>query len=689
MAAARQSTDRALTSRFGTLRNLYLRLVDSGIPAVMRQGDPNMLRRARLIIGFTLVLLLLGLETAVFFTWALPGYASLRVNAALAVALGLTLAIPSVFRRTGSLELGANLVIAGSAIVIVSTIFVSGGIDSDLLHWVGVLPMLAALMGARRSAWCWAFFGILTVGLLVYADGAGSYFSNALDLAQHSSTLLIQRCVDVSSWLGILLAIALLYEGHTEQQTAELAVKNADLESEIVQRTRAEERTLYLAHYDELTELPNRRFFRQQLAEAVERAKRNSREVAILYLDLDGFKEVNDTHGHSRGDELLREVAKRLRHCVRLIDSVARGTEGIEDSVSRLGGDEFTILLDGLRSHFEAAIVAKRVLDSLSSPIRLGHQEVFISASIGIAIHAGTDDMDEILQNADRAMYYAKEKGKNNFQFFDPSMNSDIVKRSQTSTDLRGALDDGQFVLHFQPIVETAGHSITAMESLIRWQHPERGLLPPSEFIEVAENTGLIVRLGEWVITESCRSFARWREIGVAPARVSVNVSSVQFRTGALARTVSDTLRKVDLSPQCLELEITENAMMLDEEEASRCLADLKSLGVRIALDDFGTGYSSLSYVKRFPVDALKIDRSFVAGLESDPEAQAISTAIIAMAHQLGLSVVAEGVETVAQERFLEDRGCDELQGFRFSRPVDAPATERLLLAGVIEGEDL
>jgi len=688
MAAARQSTDRALKSRLGTLRDLYLRLVDAGIPAEMREGDPDTLRRARLIIGFTLVLILLGLETSVFFSWAMPSYASLRINAALVVALGLTLAIPSVFRRSGSLELAANLVIAGSALVIIATFTISGGIDSELLHWVGVLPMLAALMGARRSAWSWAVFGLFTMGLLTLVDGVGASFPNALELTPRSSTLWIQRFVDVSSWLAILLAIALLYEGHTEQQTAQLAVKNADLETEIVQRNRAEERTLYLAHYDELTELPNRRFFRQQLATAVGRAKRNSRRVAILYLDLDGFKEVNDTHGHSRGDELLREVAKRLRNCVRLIDSVARGREGTEDSVSRLGGDEFTILLDGLHSVDEATIVAKRVLDSLSRPIRIGEQEVYISASIGIAIHSGADDMDEILQNADRAMYHAKEKGKNNFQFFDASMISDVAQRSQTSTDLRRALDAGQFVLHFQPLVETAGHTISGMESLIRWRHPEHGLLPPAKFIAVAENTGLIVRIGEWVIRESCRSFARWRKMGVAPSRVSVNVSSVQFRTDDLARTVSDALREFDLPSECLELEITESAMMLDEEEAARCLSALKSLGVRIALDDFGTGYSSLSYVKRFPVDSLKIDRSFVGGLESDPDAQAICTAIIAMAHQLELSVVAEGVETVAQERFLEERGCDELQGFRFSRPVAASVAECLLLEGTIDGEE-
>jgi diguanylate cyclase (GGDEF)-like protein len=669
-------------------RHLYLRIIDSGIPEAMRAGDANTLRRARIILGFTLVLILLGLEAAAFFSWALTGDAAIRVEASLIAALLLTLAIPSAFRRTGSLELGANLVLAGSFLVIVVIFSVSGGIETDLLHWVGVLPMLAALMGARRSAWYWALIGIGTIGFFVYADTIGWHFTDALILKSRSASMWMQRGIDVGSWLAILLAIALLYEGHTEQQTVQLGVQNANLVSEIAQRNRAEERTLYLAHYDELTGLPNRRFLRQQLGLAIDRAKRNDREIAILYLDLDGFKEVNDSLGHALGDDLLCEVSQRLQSCVRLGDSIARGPDEEPKPVSRLGGDEFTILLEGLQHHREAAIVAGRVLNALGEPVMLDDEEVYISVSIGIAMSRGSDDLDKLLRNADRAMYHAKKKGKDNFQFFQASMNADTTKRNQTVSDLRRAIDCDEFVLHFQPIVNCGAHEITGVEALVRWQHPTRGLLQPGEFIQVAEDTGFVVRLGEWVLREACRNYAKWQAMGIAPARMSVNVSSVQFRKGSLSTTVLEALRESGVDPRSLELEITENAMMTDEEEASRCLSELKQLGVRIALDDFGTGYSSLSYVKRFPVDSLKIDRSFVGDLENDPEAQAIPMAIIAMAHQLQLRVVAEGVETSAQEHFLETRGCDELQGYLFSRPVDADQILTLLTVGSIDGHE-
>ena len=676
---ATSQRDAAGAVRASFARALYLQIVDSGIPDEIRSGDPDGHRRARIILGFTLALILLGFETAAFFSWVLPLHAATRISVSLAVGLSLTLLIPSTFRRGGSLTAGANLVIGASYLVILATFTVLGGIRAPVLHWCALLPMLAALMGTPRSAWAWAGIGLLTLGFFTAADVIGWPFENYLDLfTAPASVLRIQRFVDVGSWLGILLAVALLYESHTKQQTRALATKNAELESQSAKRERVERRNLYLAYYDELTSLPNRRLFKQQLSQAMFSAPRHGRLVAILFLDLDGFKRLNDTHGHAVGDELLQKVAQRLRSCLRLADSVSRGDE--TEIVSRLGGDEFTILLGDLRNHREAAIVAERILRGLQQPIMLRNHEVFISGSIGIALYPGAaEDIDELMRNADLAMYHAKDSGRNNYQFFDPSMNADVTRRSALANELRRALEQDEFELYFQPIVEAETHRISGVEALIRWNNPERGVVLPNEFIEIAEESGTIIRLGDWVIEQACQHYAKWHAAGIAPERVAINVSALQFKRGRIVRTVIEAVRRAGLDPGCLELEITENAMMLDEDETARSLAELKAFGVHIALDDFGTGYSSLSYVKRFPVDSLKIDRSFVGEIECDPEAQAIATAIIAMAHRLALKVVGEGVESEAQERFLRDHGCDELQGYRYGRPVPADEISRVL----------
>ena len=669
------------------LRGLLFRIVDSGIPAEMRSGDPDTLRRARIVLSFTLVLVLLGLEAVAFFAWVLEAESSRYVAVALVVGLLLTLAIPFSFRRTGSVDLGANLVIAGSYVVIVSCFTVVGGIRAPLLHWCALLPMLAVLMGSRRSAWLWAAVGFATLSLFVAADAVGWRFPDSLGLARvDGTTLWVQRFVDVGSWVGILLAVSLVYEARKEAQTRELAEKNLELQSEIEQRSRAEERTQYLAYYDELTTLPNRRLFQQQLRSAMEQASRHDRKVAVLFLDLDGFKEVNDTHGHALGDCLLQQAAERLRTCVRMSDSVARGGDANAGVVSRLGGDEFTILLTGIRGHREAALVSQRILECLENPFALGDHEVFISASIGVALYPGdVEGLDDLLRNADVAMYHAKDRGKNNFQFFEEQMNRDIVRHSTLVRALRKALDRDEFTIHYQPMVAALEHRIVGVEALVRWKRSGEGLVAAGEFIDVAEESGLIEPLGDWVVRQACQHYAKWRAAGVAPARLAVNVSGTQLRRGGIVTSVLEALRAADLEPDCLELEVTEGGVMVDEEEASRCLAQLKELGVRVALDDFGTGYSSLSYVKRFPVDSLKIDRSFVADIETDRQARAIATAIIAMAHEMGLTVVAEGVETGAQEQLLTQLGCDEFQGYRFSRPVAAEEMALLLIAGFPE----
>ena len=688
--------------RADRLRSAFLRLVDGAIPPTMR--GPDTLQRARIILGFALVLMMLGLEAVFFFSRSLPSHLSQLMGASLAVGLVLCLAVPGVFRRHGSLTVGGNLVIAGCYLVVTSSFTVVGGIQAPTLHWLALLPLLAVLMGARTSAWVWAIVGFLTIGTLSALDAAGYTFPNALELGNLSGNALwTQRLVDVGSWLVILLSVALLYESHSRQQTQQLAHQNERLASEIEQRSLAEERTQYLAYYDELTTLPNRRLFEEHLQAALEQAPRIERVVAVLFLDLDGFKEVNDTHGHDVGDQLLQQVALRLKSCIRVSDVAARarshappppgddlGRANDPRVVSRLGGDEFTILLTCIRDHREAGLVAQRVLGCFEAPFALADHEVFISTSIGISLFPTSGEtLNDLLRNADLAMYHAKDRGKNTFQFFEDSMNLDIVRHSTLAKDMRKGLDGGdEFSLHFQPIVEGRSQQVVGVEALARWNHPERGPVSPGEFIEVAERSGLIVPLGDWVFHEACRQYAKWDAAGLAPGRIAINVSGPQIRRGLFVETALAALREHDVDPSRVELEVTEGAMLVDEDEASRCLSELKRIGVRVALDDFGTGYSSLSYVKRFPVDSLKVDRSFVSELETDPEAQVIVSAIIAMAHQLGLKVVGEGVETDAQERFLLEHGCDELQGYRYGRPASAGDIARLLLDGAPPSED-
>ncbi|MCP5041970.1 MAG: EAL domain-containing protein, partial [bacterium] len=394
----------------------------------------------------------------------------------------------------------------------------------------------------------------------------------------------------------------------------------------------------------------------------------------------EGFKESNDTHGHSTGDELLQKVSTRLLGCVRGVDRIARQTEQDSEFVSRLGGDEFTILLDSLSEFSEAAIVAQRVIDGLAAPFHLEECEVYVSASIGIALYSDNlTSLDELLRNADLAMYHAKKLGRNNFQFFDPAMNESVVERTTLAHTLRLAVERKELELHYQPILAAATREIVGVECLARWHSRECGLVEPERFITAAEQSGLIVDLGEWVLLEACSQFARWQEEGIAPERIGINISGQQFRTKQLVSAVIDAVRETKIDPGCVELEITETAVMVNEVEASECLEDLKRFGVSVALDDFGTGYSSLSYIRRFPVDALKIDRSFVDVIESNPEAHAITMAILAMAKRLGLRVVAEGVETESQGALLTREGCDELQGFLYSPPISASQMTALL----------
>ena len=435
-----------------------------------------------------------------------------------------------------------------------------------------------------------------------------------------------------------------------------------------ISRRRAEDRIRHLAHYDELTGLANRNMFTQCLGHALAQARRNETQLAILFIDLDRFKNVNDTLGHAAGDRLLKEVADRLCGCLRE-----------SDTIGRLGGDEFVVLLEGMPQPTHSAEVAQKILATLAKPFNVDSQEFHLTASIGISTYpADSKNLESLLKNADIAMYHAKELGKNNFQFYSAQMNIHTLERLELESHLRSALRHNEFLLHYQPKIDVKNRRVIGMEALVRWQHPTKGLIPPMQFIPMAEETGLIVPIGEWVLRTACARNKAWQEQGLPPLCVAVNLSARQFTNELLVQNVLRVLNETGLEAAFLELEITESMVMHDPEHAVEQLKRLKAIGIRISMDDFGTGYSSLSYLKRFPIDSVKIDRSFINGLPLDADDVAITQAIIAMAHGLKLKVIAEGTETGEQFSFLRDHGCDELQGYYFSKPL--PEDEFFLL---------
>ncbi|MDX1490404.1 MAG: EAL domain-containing protein [Pseudohongiellaceae bacterium] len=427
-----------------------------------------------------------------------------------------------------------------------------------------------------------------------------------------------------------------------------------------------------LAFYDPLTGLENRRLFKDRLEQGLKQVKRHKSMMALLFLDLDQFKRINDTLGHDAGDDLLCTVARRIKRCVREVDIV-----------SRLGGDEFTILLPDLRDNRSAAHVADKILKALAKPIQLGTQEVIVSASIGITM-APDDSLNAsvLMRNADLAMYRAKDQGRNNFQFFTDDMNIESVARMSLENELRAAVANDDFVVYFQPQVDMETRSVCGFEALVRWRHLEFDMIPPDRFIPVAEETGLILQLGEIVLRKACMQIKQLEATGIANLSVSVNLSARQFRDQNLIELVKSVLDETNLDPQYLELEITESMLMDNIDQAIDILRQLKALGLTVSIDDFGTGYSSLNYLTRLPVDKLKVDRSFVCNLPHDESHMAITTTIIAMAKQLNMQVIAEGVETKDQLHFLMSKQCNVLQGYLFGAPVSSreliPNLERL-----------
>jgi diguanylate cyclase (GGDEF)-like protein/PAS domain S-box-containing protein len=441
--------------------------------------------------------------------------------------------------------------------------------------------------------------------------------------------------------------------------------------SDISERKEREERVRHLAHHDFLTDLPNRVLLSDRIARAISMAHRTASQVAILFLDLDRFKNVNDSLGHSIGDKLLQEVAHRLRACIRA-----------SDTVSRLGGDEFVLLVPDVTEPASVAVMAQKVLEAVARPYSIEGHELMSSPSIGIAVFPSDgEDVETLLRNADAAMYHAKESGRNNYQFFTPDMNTRATERLSMERSLRRALERGELRLYYQPQYEIASGRIVGMEALIRWEHPEQGLVSPARFMPFAEESGLILPIGEWVLQEACRQNRAWQDAGLKAVRVAVNISALQFRQAGFADTVRAAVERSGLQAHYLELEMTESVIMHDAERVTAALEALKQMGLELAIDDFGTGYSSLSYLKRFPIDKLKIDQSFVRDITTDRDDAAITSAIIALTRNLGLKTIAEGVETREQLEFLRTHGCNEVQGYLLSRPLEAGACAALLTA--------
>jgi diguanylate cyclase (GGDEF)-like protein/PAS domain S-box-containing protein len=462
-------------------------------------------------------------------------------------------------------------------------------------------------------------------------------------------------------WCGLTIAMKRSRHG--------VPLYDISVVEDISARKRAEERIQYLATHDGLTGLPNRAMFGQLLNLAVETGRRYDRKFAVLFIDLDRFKVINDTLGHEAGDVLLREMAARLRECLRASDVVAR-----------LGGDEFVVLVQEVADVGQVSLVARNILSAVMKPVVILGQECRVTASIGVCMHPEEgQDEQSVMKNADMAMYLAKEEGKNNYQFFSGRMKAHSIERLALETNLRRALELDELTLHYQAKVNFKTGAITGVEALLRWYSPQLGTVSPTQFIPLAEETGLIVPIGKWVLRCACEQNVAWQKAGLPPVKMSVNLSMRQLNDESLTREIETVLRETGMDPSLLELEITESMIMHNAERAVKILSTIKALGVKLAIDDFGTGYSSLAHLKRFPIDTLKVDRSFIREIPSDVEDRAIAEAIIAMGKTLSLTVVAEGVETPEQQAFLSERACDEMQGYYFSTPVPADEFAALL----------
>jgi diguanylate cyclase (GGDEF)-like protein len=535
------------------------------------------------------------------------------------------------------------------------------------------------------------------VGEMLTASGAEQYLLNHAGTIKHALELLAQNYYDV-----LLLDLS-LPDGHglsnvtkiqtkapglpivvlssiSDEQLA-LEVVKAGVQDYLVkgrgdahllmramryaiERKHSDERLVYLAHYDHLTNLPNRVLFRDRMTRALAHAQRNTRRVALLFLDLDHFKTINDTLGHDAGDELLVSVARRLETCVRKHDTIAR-----------LGGDEFTAILENIDDADDAAAVAQKIVDTMSRSFQIEGRELFVTVSIGIALFPTCGlDPATLIKNADTALYSAKDNGRSCFKFYSSHMHNMASEHLSMVTALRHALPRGEFLLEYQPQIDPRTHHVLGVEALLRWNHPEQGLLPPTAFIPLLEDSGMIVEVGEWVLRSACLQLNAWQAAGLPPMRMCINTSARQFRPAEFIRRVATIVAETGVDPNCLQFEVTESLLIDNVASTTAKLRALRSIGIQIAIDDFGTGYCSLNYLKQFPLHVLKLDRSFIKDIESRSNDAAIVTAMIALGHSLDMEVIAEGVETEGQLMFLRGQGCDAVQGFLYSGPMAASA---------------
>ncbi len=587
----------------------------------------------------------------------------------------LVMWIAYILSRTRIYKIAVLLALCDLSLIPVLNVILSSDYSVEglliLLIWNTLTIITSSALTSVGFTTLFAIFNILTLILLTVILPSVSFTNMALPLIFN---------VVISIIILVFTQHRNLLEKDRLYKTAQL---NQNLQAELTQRKLTEDRLSYISVHDPLTDLPNRVLFIDRLSHAMERTKRHKDIMyAVFFLDLDRFKVVNDSLGHGVGDKLLVESSQRILACM-------RG----EDTVARLGGDEFVILLEDVKDNQDVIQVAERIQNSLAMPYDLDGHMVFVFASMGIVLtNANYENPDDVLRDADIAMYRAKGQGLGHYKIFDPSMLDRVMTRLELETDLRKALENQQFIVHYQPILDMANQRIIGFEALVRWQHPTKGLIPPAEFIPTAEETGLIIPLGYWVLDEACHQIHAWngQYSFDPPLTINVNLSSRQCEQPDLVQKISDILRKNRLDASQLKLELTESLVIKDSELISNMLSELRELGIQVQIDDFGTGYSSLSYLHTLPIDTLKIDRSFISRLGGKNNGAEIVQTILSLAHNLGMKVIAEGVETDEQFTELSAMDCEYMQGFFFSKAVDSLEAGTMLgkLIGTVEGEN-
>jgi len=556
-----------------------------------------------------------------------------------------------------------------ASIVLVSIALISYPSEQIRFSWFFVIVIFSFFLGGKKLGLIMSSSSVLTILLIEYFvdTSLNTYTLTLAIIILLLGTLVIyfyeEREVSLREKLhdsNLMLEERIRIE--SKKRIKAYQESNLELEESAKKLQEQKEAYKQLAHYDTLTNLPNRIFFLDRLEHSIDKAKRNTTKLAVLFFDLDNFKEINDSLGHTIGDEVLKIVAKRLSSSVRKSDTIAR-----------LGGDEFTLIMEDLSDVYKIGEISQSIIDSINKPMYVQDNELYVSVSIGASFYPNDGlDSKSLIRCADSAMYSAKQSGKNIFHFYKPEMTEKAIERVTLETSIRKGIDRDEFVVYYQPIIDVYKNEIVGLEALIRWEHPELGLLVPDKFIHVAESSSLIVELGNIVLDKVSDQLIAWHEEAIEPQSISVNLSVKQLRQDDLVSTIEKTLKKIHFRNNWLQLEITEGYAMHQLDHAVMVLQEIKDLGVTIAIDDFGTGYSSLSYIKRLPVDSLKIDKSFIRDIPRDEDDEALVRAIVAMAKSLHLRVIAEGIEKVEQEKFLIDIGCHVMQGYRYGEPMKA-----------------